>query len=139
MTHIGIRGAELAELLNSISSRQFFVLLLDVSGRECRYADNGGVLMMNFFDEMKVLDLSLRRLATRALEGSGRRFTLILLANNPASASRSFTEFQQLGNTWEGAKVIGSNTANDYYWTFRPAKGCEGQGVDEAVLRFLNT
>lgn len=137
MTHVGIRGVELADLLNSVSSRQLSVLALDVTGRECRYDDIGGV-SKKFFDEMKALDLPLRRLATRALEGSGKRLTLLLLARNPAAASRSFTEFQRVGNTWEGEKVIRSSTGNDYYWTFRPARDCEDPRVDEPVLRFLN-
>jgi len=96
-------------------------------------------MMKKFFDEMKALDLSLRRLAIRVLEGSGKRFTLILLAGNPAAASRSFTEFQRVGNTWEGEKVIGNRTGNDYYWTFRPAKDCEDPKIDEGALRFLST
>lgn len=87
---------------------------------------------------MKALDPPLRRLATQALEGSGKRFTLILVGRNPAAASRSFTEFQQVGNIWEGEKVIGSSTGNDYYWTFRPARDYEDPKIDESVLRCLN-
>ena len=137
MTAVGIRGVELANVLNSIPSRQLSVLALDVCGREKRYTDLGGVLMKKFHAEMKALDLSLRRLAIQTLEGSGKRFTLILCANNPAAASRSFTEFQQVGNTWEGERVIGSGAGNNYYWTFRSAKDCKDAGIDETVLRFL--
>lgn len=139
MTNVGIRGVELADLLDSISSRRLSVIALDVGGRESRYANNEGVLTKKFFDEMKVLDLPLRRLATQILEGSGKRFTLILFGRNPAAASRSFTEFQLVGNTWEGEKVIGNGTGNDYYWTFRPAKSCEDSSIDEVALRFLTT
>lgn len=95
--------------------------------------------MKKFFDEMKILDSSLRRLAIRALEGTGKRLTLILFASNPAAASRSLTEFQQVGNTWEGEKAIGGTTGSDYYWTFRPAKDCEDPKIDEGALRFLST
>jgi len=139
MTNVGIRGVELANLLDSISSRQLSVLALDVCGRENRYANHRGVLTKKFFDEMKALDLSLRRLAMRVLEGSGKRFTLILLASNPGAASEPFTEFRQVGNTWEGERVIGSRTGNDYYWTFRPAKDWENPEIDEGALRFLCT
>ena len=138
-TRVGVRGVELADLLNSIPSRRLSTLALDVGGRESRHTDREGVLTGSFFEEMKVLDLPLRRLAIQALEGSGKRFTLILFARNPAVVSRLFTEFRQVGNTWEGEKVIGSSTGNDYYWTFRPAKDCEDPGIDEAVLRFLST
>lgn len=138
-TPVGVCGVELADLLNSIPSRRLSTLALDVSGRESRHTDHEGVLTKGFFEEMKALDLPLRRLAIRALEGSGKRFTLILFARNPAVVSRSFTEFRRVGNTWEGEKVIGSSTENDHYWTFRPAEDCEDPGMDGAVLEFLST
>ena len=137
-TRNGIRGPELADLLNSIPSRRLTILALDVGGRESRHTDHEAVLAEAFFEEMKTLDMPLRRLATRALEGSGKRFTLILFARNPAVLSRSFVEFQQVGNTWEGERVIGRGARDDYYWTFRPAKDRRDLGIDEAVLRFLS-
>lgn len=137
-TRIGVRGVELANLLNSIPSRRLSILALDVSGRESRHTDHEGVLTKDFFEEMKALDLPLRRLAIQALEESRKRFTLILFARNPAVVSSLLTEFRRVGNTWEGERVIGSSTGSDYYWTFRPAKDCKDPGIDEAVLKFLS-
>ena len=75
-TKHGINGVELADLLNTIPSRQLSVLALDVAGRECRYTELRSGLTEKFSEEMKVLDLSLRRLAIHILGGCGKRFTL---------------------------------------------------------------
>ena len=94
-------------------------------------------MMRRFLDDVKVMDPSLCKLATRAFEEVGKRFILILLGSNPAAVTRSLVEFHGVGNTWEGEKVIG-NGRRDHYWTFRPAKDSEGAGVDESVLSFVN-
>ena len=137
MTGNGISGSELARLLDSISSLTFSIIVLDVSDREegC-HADCGDTLMKQFLGEMKLLDWLLRRLANRALQGTGRRFTLILIANNPAAVTGSFTEFQRVGNTWKGAKITGGEKG-DYYWTSTTAADSEGQIVDESMLSFV--
>jgi len=135
MTRVGVRGVGLARLLDSISSPRFSTLALDVSDRERGSVENGDI--GKFLDDVKVLDPSLCRLATKAFEGFGKRLTLILLGKNPAAVTRSLTEFREVGNTWEGEKVIGDGR-RDHYWTFRQAKGYETGGVDESVLSFVN-
>ena len=137
MTDHGIGGAKLAGLLDSISSLRLSLLALDVGSRERRCADRGDTQTKQFFREMKALDWPLYRLANRALQGTGKRFTLILLANNPAAISGSFTEFQKVGNTWKGERLIGSKSC-DYYWTFMAAKNGEDRTSDGSVLRFIN-
>ena len=137
MTESGVSGAELAMLLDSISSLRFSLLALDVCGRERRSADRGDIQAKQFFGEMKELDRPLSRLANRTLQGTGKRFTLILLANSPVAITGAFPEFQMVGNTWKGERLIGGRSC-DYYWTFTAAKGCEDQTVDDSPLRFLN-
>ena len=137
MTESGINGVELSWLLDSISSLRFSLLALDVGGREKRSADRGDTQAKQFLGEMKALDRPLYRLANRALQGTGKRFTLILLANSPAAVTGAFPEFQKVGNTWKGERLIGGGSC-DYYWTFTAAKDCEDQTVDDSALRFLN-
>ena len=134
---MGICGAGLIRLLDSISSPQFSVLILDVSDRETRPAESEGVLMEKLLDEVKMMDSSLCRFATSLLNGIGKRFTLILLGNKPATVARSLTKFREVGNTWEGERVIGGGKC-DHYWTFRPARGCEAEVVDETVLSVVD-
>ena len=137
MTRVGIRGVGLARLLDSISSPRFSTLALDISDQERGSVEDGGFSTRKFLNDVKVIDPSLCKLATRTFQGAGKRFILILLGNNPAAVARSLTEFHEVGNTWEGEKVIG-NGRRDHYWTFRPAKSSEGAGVDETVLSFVN-
>ena len=137
MTESGIGGVELAELLDSISSLRFSLLALDVGGPERRTADRGDTQTGRFFGEMKTLDRPLYRLANRALQGTGKKFTLILLANNPTALIGAFPEFQKVGNTWKGEKLVGGGSY-DYYWTFAAAKDCEEQTADDSVLKFIN-
>ena len=84
---------------------------------------------------MKALDSPLSRLGVRTFLRTGRRATLILLANNPTAVAGSFTEFQNVGNTWKGEKVIRSG-GRDNYWSFVAAKDCqlEGRIPDYSVL-----
>lgn len=144
MTHTGVCGTGLAELLDSISSPHFSILALDVGDRERHAVKTGDVLMKKLLDEVKVMDPPLCNLATRAFEGVGKRFTLILLGDNPTAFTRSFAGFHEVGNTWEGEKVVEDGrkeTGNgrcDHYWTFRPARGCEAGAVDESVLSFVD-
>lgn len=137
MTEDGISGYKLAVFLDSISSLRFSLLALDLGSRERRGADRGDTQTKRFLGEMKALDWPLRRLANRALQGIGKRFTLILLANGPTAIAGSFTEFQKVGNTWKGERSIGGGS-HDYYWTFAAAKDCEDQTADDSVLRFVN-
>lgn len=137
MSHVGICGVGFAQLLNSISSPRFSVLALDVSDQESHSAENGSVLRKKFLNDVKILDYPLCGLATRGFQGTGKRFALILFGNNPAAVARPLVEFHKVGNTWEGEKVI-RNGKCDYYWTFRPAWGCEAEGVDESVLSFVH-
>ena len=137
MTESGISGVELAGLLDSISSLRFSILAVDVGGREKQSTDRGDTRAERFIGEMKVLDRPLCRLANRALQGTGKRFTLILLANDPTAVTGAFLEFQKVGNTWKGEKLIGGGSY-DYYWTFMAAKDREDQTVDDSVLRFIN-
>ena len=134
MTEEGINGVQLARVLDSISSLNFSLLALDVCSREKRQADCRDAQTKGFLGEMKALDQPLCRLANRALQGTGERFTLILLANNPNAVHGSFAEFRKVGNTWKGAKLIGSR---GYYWTFEAAKDCEDRSLDDSVLRFI--
>ena len=137
MTGNGISGSELARLLDSISSLTFSIIVLDVSDREegCR-ANCGDAPMEKFLDEMKALDLPLCRLANRTLRETGRRFSLMLLANDPAAVAGSFREFQEVGNTWKGAKLIRGGKKN-YHWSSITATDSESQTIDESVLSFV--
>lgn len=137
MTDNGIGGGELARLLDSISSLMFSLLALDVSNREKRCTGREDTRTKQFLGEMKALDSPLCRLANRAWHGTGKRFTLILLANDPTSVAGSFVEFQKVGNIWRGAKLIGSR-GRDYYWTSTAATDSEDHEVDESVLGFVN-
>ena len=138
MTKGGIGGGELARLLNSISSLVFSLLALDVSDREKRRTDRSeDSTTKRFLEEMKALDSPLRRLANGALYGTGKRFTLILLANDPAAVAGSFAEFQKVGNIWKGAKLIEGQSC-DYYWTPMAATDSDDQTVEESVLSFVN-
>jgi hypothetical protein len=98
---------------------------------------DGGAQIRLFLGEMRMLDLPMSRLADRTLCRTGRRSTLILLANNPAAVVGSLTEFQKVGNTWKGERVIGSS-GSDTYWSFAPAKDCKGQIPDDSILRSIN-
>ena len=133
----GVNDAEFAGLLNSISSLRFSTLTLDVGARERRCTQGGVTQSQLFLAEMKALDLPISRLAAWILRRTGRRSTLIVLANNPTAVVGSLTEFQKVGNTWKGEKVIGSSRC-DNYWSFAPAKDCEGQIPDDSVLRSIN-
>jgi hypothetical protein len=137
MTDNGIGGGELARLLNSISSLVFSLLALDVSNREKRCTGREDTPTKQFLGEMKALDSPLRRLANRALHGTGKRFTLILLANDPTTVAGPFVEFQKVGNIWKGEKLIGSRS-RDYYWTSTAATESEDHKVEESVLGFVN-
>lgn len=137
MSEVGMNDADLPGLLDSISSSRFSTLTLDVSARERRCAEGGSVQRRLFFGEMRVLDLPLSRLAARTLRGTGRRPTLILLANNPTAVIGPLTEFQKVGNTWKGERVIGSG-GRDNYWSFIAAKDCDGQIPDDSVLRSIS-
>jgi len=132
----GINGTQLAGLLDSITSLRFSLLALDISDREKQPMGHGGVQPKQFFEEMKALDLPLFRLAKRILQGTGERFTLILLANGPNTVAGSFTEFQKVGNTWKGERLIGGGSCG-YYWTFTAAKDCKDKTPDDSVLRFV--
>lgn len=139
MTCGGARGAELARILDSISSPHFSVLVLDVGDRERYFVGNGRKFAKRFLDDMRAINRSLHRLAARMFERVGKRFTLILLGNNPAEIARSFGKFGEVGNTWEGERVIG-NGRSGCYWTFRPAGGHRTElEVDESVLDLVTS
>jgi len=137
MTDDGISGGQLARLLDSISSLMFSLLALDVSDREKRCTDRKDATTKRFLGEMKALDWPLRRLANRAFHGTGKRFTLILLANDPSAVAGSFAELQKVGNIWKGAKLIGSGSCG-YYWTSTAATDYEDQTAEESVLSFVD-
>ena len=137
MSDDGINVGELAGLLDSISSLTFSVLALDVESREKRCTDPEGDLKIRFLEEMKALDWPLRRLANRVMQGTGKRFALILLANDPAALAGSFGEFRKVGNIWKGAKVVEDGKHN-YYWTSTVATDSKDQTADESVLSFVN-
>lgn len=133
MPEVGIDDDDLAEFLDSISSPRFFTLTLDVSARERRCVESGGAQNQLFFEEMKALDQPLSRLAARAFERTGRSFTLVLLANNPTAIVGSLTEFQKVGNTWKGERVVGAG-GRDFYWSFAAGKDYKGSIPDDSVL-----
>ena len=135
MSNVGIRGARFTQLLDSISSPQFSVFILDIRDRESRLPKSGDVKKL--LDEVKMMDSPLCRFATNLFEGTGKRFMLILIGNNPAAITCSLTKFCKVGNTWEGEKVIGGGRYN-HYWTFWPAKGWETKGIDKSVLSFVD-
>ena len=137
ISEAGVNDADLAGLLDSILSLRFSALVLDVSAREKRCAKGGSAQNQLFFGEMRALDFPLFRLATRTFQGTGRRPTLILLANNPTAVVRSLVEFQKVGNTWKGERVIGSD-GRDIYWSLTAARDCEGQIPDDSVLNFIS-
>ena len=125
--------AGLVGLLDSISSPRFSAFALDVSAREKRCTEAGSAENQLFFKVMRALDLPLSNLATRTFRGTGRRTTLVLLANNPDAIVRSLTEFRKVGNTWKGEKAIGRHGRYDY-WSFIAAEDCEDQVPDESIL-----
>lgn len=137
MTENGIGGDRLAGLLDSISSLTFSLLALDVSSRERWLRSRGIASKERFFGEMRALDRPLHKLANRGLQGTGERFTLIVLANDPSAVAQSFVEFRKVGNIWKGAKVIRSEGHN-FYWTSAAATNSEDKTVGESVLSFVN-
>lgn len=136
MTNLGIPGTELSRILDSISSPYFSLLALDVGDREKCFVKDGKAPTKRYLGDMRAVSRSLQRLATRMFERTGKRFTLMLLGNNPALTAIAFSEFQKVGQMWEGERSIG-NARPGYYWTFQPAKGCEAEGVDEDALDFV--
>lgn len=83
--------------------------------------EGGDLQIKQFFGEMKALDWALGRLASRVFQGTGKRFTLVLLANSPTAVAASFAEFQKVGNTWKGEAIIGGG-GHDHLWSFTAAK-----------------
>jgi len=137
MSRSGICAIEVAQLLDSISSPRLSTLVLDVGSLEGdlegRSVENGEALEKGFLDDMKVMDPSLCRLATRTLEGVGKRFTLILIGSNPAVSTHSLVEFRKKGNTRVGGTVV-RNGKRYRHWTFQPASGCEAGEADKSAL-----
>ena len=136
---VGTNDVDLTGILDSISSFRFSAVALNVSARERRCVESGGAYLRRFFEEMKALDWPLSRLAARTLCRTGRRTTLVLLANNTAAVAETLTEFQKVGNTWKGEKVFGSGGRGNY-WSFIAAKDCqlEGQSPDDSVISSIN-
>jgi len=139
MPEVGINGADLAGLLDSISSLQFSTFALDVSAREKQCTGGGDAHRQAFLGEMNALDRPLSRLAARTWWGTGRRVTLVLIAKNTNAVLGSLAEFQQAGNTWKGEKIIGG-PGRDNYWTFVAAKDCQlkNQIPDDSVLACID-
>lgn len=121
MTHVCIPG--LAQVLDSISSPRFWAFLLDIG--------DWGRHSAAILGDMKVMDASLCRLATRKFEGVGKRFTLAIIGSNPAAITPLLPEFHKVGNMWEGEILAGGEKR----WTFRQARGGEAGEVEGSALR----
>lgn len=134
MTNDGVRGAEFAQILDSISSPRFSALTLSLGDRERCFVERGRAFAQRFLDEIGAIDCSLHRLAAGVFEQVGKRFTLVLLGDNPAVIATSFVQFSEVGDIWEGERAVGA-CRSGHRWTFRPANG---RKVGETLEKPMN-
>ena len=122
---------EVAAVLNSIIS-EVTVLALEF-GNKGETQPHHDAPSENQLDKIGILDRPLSKLARRVYMETGKRLTLILIANNPPYLVERLPDFREVGNTWKGERVIGGHP-NDHLWSFLAATESEQSEVDDSVL-----
>lgn len=128
----GVQMEEVVGWVSSITSTRLAVFALDFGDRGARSTGSGDSL-----GKIKPLDQPLSELARRVYGETGKRLTLVLVANNPCGLVAGLPEFRRVGNVWRGERVINDANTKNHFWSFLAATESECQEVDESVLDYL--